>query len=829
MSAEWQVIVTLNDQLRPLRDPVAIQEAAVRLIGQHLHASRVNYSYIQGDDFVAGGSYTDGLPPVVGRVALARLSPSVVDACRRGETVVVNDIGTDERFAEIDRQRIRTIFGIAAFIGVPLIKEGQWLAQFGVHSATPRLWTDDQIALVKVAAERTWVEAELRANEERLGFLLRLNDALRPLRDPLAVQQTAARLLGEHLGAGRVGYAEIDGDEYVLRCEYTRGLRPLAGRGSVAVADAALRDAYNRGETVVVADVASDSRFSDAERALLAGRQIAAYVGVRLIKGGRPVAAFAAHHPTPRMWTATEVTLVRDVAERTWEAAERAHAEIAMREHEARFHRVLSAAGAGCWTWDMRTTEAHWDDTLRARFDFAPGERPWLEKFLSRVHPDDRPRAQAQFEEILRTLDNWENSYRFVFPDGTVRWMQSLGHADRDATGQVIRLTGFELDIDEQRTKQLSQMAWDLTLAEHRAREQIAKTLHDGLQQLLVIVALNLDVQLKRDTESGRATNPLLAEAKRHIDEAIAAARSLNRVLIPPVLHRSGLPAALTWLADWTRDKYKLDVEIAADPLADSARSDLRTLIYESARELLFNAVKHAQTGRVSLELTIDADDQLCVTVTDEGVGFEPASLDDRWKTSQVGWGLFSIRERMTLLGGRFDLDSSPGRGTRVRLVVPRGAPAAADGVPAVVPPQLAAANAVADTRRSHALRILLVDDHAAVRNALRQMLDERQQLHVVGEASDGVEAIVQARELRPDVILMDVMMPQMDGIEATQRIHAELPDIQILGLSMQARSDTVHAIEKAGAAGFFVKGLDTQRLLDRLLSLHDAHAVALP
>jgi CheY-like chemotaxis protein/anti-sigma regulatory factor (Ser/Thr protein kinase) len=394
----------------------------------------------------------------------------------------------------------------------------------------------------------------------------------------------------------------------------------------------------------------------------------------------------------------------------------------------------------------------------------------------------------------------------------------------------VIRLSGFELDIDERRqteevrTRQLSQLAWDLTQAEHRAREQIAKTLHDGLQQLLVIVALNLDVQLKRDTESGRAPNPLLADAKRHLDEAIAAARSLNRVLIPPVLHRSGLPAALTWLADWTRDKYKLDVDIVADPLADSARSDLRTLIYESARELLFNAVKHAQTDRISLELALDADDYLCITVADQGVGFDPASLDDRWKTGQVGWGLFSIRERMTLLGGRFDLDSAPGRGTRVRLVAPRGAAEAGDDAPAIVP-RLAVANAPDDARRSHALRILLVDDHAAVRNAMRQMLDERHQLSVVGEASDGIDAIVQARQLRPDVILMDIMMPHMDGIEATKRIHAELPDIQILGLSMQARSDTVHAIEHAGAAGFFVKGLDTQRLLDRLLSLHDTRA----
>ena len=111
----------------------------------------------------------------------------------------------------------------------------------------------------------------------------------------------------------------------------------------------------------------------------------------------------------------------------------------------------------------------------------------------------------------------------------------------------------------EYRTTQLSQMAWDLTLAEHHAREQIAKTLHDGLQQLLVIVALNLEQQLKRESEVGAAPSELLAEAKQQLDEAMAVARSLNVELFPPVLQRSGLPAALTWLANWTHEKYKLE------------------------------------------------------------------------------------------------------------------------------------------------------------------------------------------------------------------------------------------------------------------------------
>jgi CheY-like chemotaxis protein len=188
-----------------------------------------------------------------------------------------------------------------------------------------------------------------------------------------------------------------------------------------------------------------------------------------------------------------------------------------------------------------------------------------------------------------------------------------------------------------------------------------------------------------------------------------------------------------------------------------------------------------------------------------------------------VGWGLFRIRERLTLLGGRLDIDSAPGRGTRVRLVAPRGA--AQDTIMAANTVSFAlteAASAVGDTRASpDVLRILIVDDHPAIRLALRELLHQRPQLSVVGDASNGVEAIAHAYMLRPDVILMDVSMPHMDGVEATARIRTELPDIRILGVSMLARNDTADAIEQAGAAGFFVKGTDTQQLIDHLLAFH--------
>ena len=156
MSGDWHFLVALNDRLRALRDPVEIQSVAVQLIGEHLQASRVHYAQIQGNEFDSRRSYAvAGAAPFPDRGPVARFGKAVADACRRNETVVVNDAGTDARFTEAERTQFLSS-GIMAFLGVPLTKGGRWVAILGVHAATPRSWTRDQIALAEVTAERTW-------------------------------------------------------------------------------------------------------------------------------------------------------------------------------------------------------------------------------------------------------------------------------------------------------------------------------------------------------------------------------------------------------------------------------------------------------------------------------------------------------------------------------------------------------------------------------------------------------------------------------------------------------------------------------------------------
>jgi CheY-like chemotaxis protein/anti-sigma regulatory factor (Ser/Thr protein kinase) len=316
----------------------------------------------------------------------------------------------------------------------------------------------------------------------------------------------------------------------------------------------------------------------------------------------------------------------------------------------------------------------------------------------------------------------------------------------------------------------------------------------------------------------------LLERARADLKEAVEAARTLSVNLFPPVLHVGGLPAALSWLAKRTQDQYGIVVNVIADPQANPATSDIRILLFEAVRELLFNAVKHAGIDRVDVKLEIGPGDTIYIQVSDDGVGFDPSpTLHDK-NQSQAGLGLFSIRERLALLGGHLDIQSAPGKGSRFTLTLPRtGLPGlVADGTEAqrrdTAWPERLVYDSASGTPKS--LRILIADDHAVARAGLRQLFAKRPELQVVGEAASGVEAITQAVALQPDVIVMDVSMPQMNGIDATRQIHRTLQHIRIVGLSTHDDESTERLMGRAGAEAYFTKNEGTDRLLDYLLSL---------
>jgi DNA-binding NarL/FixJ family response regulator len=395
---------------------------------------------------------------------------------------------------------------------------------------------------------------------------------------------------------------------------------------------------------------------------------------------------------------------------------------------------------------------------------------------------------------------------------------ESLGRAiryalERSRTEEALRQANISLEhkVRERtaelaaRAAQLRALAGELTLSEQRERRRMAKVLHDHLQQLLVGAKF-------RTAILGRKAEPLVKQAALEIegllDEAVSVSRSLTAELSPPVLHEGGLSAGLEWLAHWMADKHGLIVELSMEAGLPPLAEDVKVLLFESVRELLFNAIKHAHVGSARVNLRLIEESQLRITVSDAGPGFDPTKVKPAGEAGG-GFGLFSIRERLDLIGGHVEIDSAPGKGSRFMLTAP--IKEAAETQPLVVP---AAGQAVADRpavqvsspKLGAPVRVLLADDHVVMREGLARLLSQEPDIQVVGEAADGQQAVELAGKLLPDVILMDMSMPRLNGVEATRAIHHTIPDIRIIGLSMFEEAERAAAMRGAGAVAYLTK-----------------------
>jgi DNA-binding NarL/FixJ family response regulator len=126
-------------------------------------------------------------------------------------------------------------------------------------------------------------------------------------------------------------------------------------------------------------------------------------------------------------------------------------------------------------------------------------------------------------------------------------------------------------------------------------------------------------------------------------------------------------------------------------------------------------------------------------------------------------------------------------------------------------------------------IKVMLVEDHVLVREGTRELLDREQDLEVIAEAGDGEEAIWLANARHPDVIVMDVAMPRMDGLEATRRIKVANPEIAILVLTAYDDDEYIFAFLEAGAAGYLLKDVSMDDLIQAIRTLHAGESVLHP
>jgi signal transduction histidine kinase len=207
-----------------------------------------------------------------------------------------------------------------------------------------------------------------------------------------------------------------------------------------------------------------------------------------------------------------------------------------------------------------------------------------------------------------------------------------------------------------------------MSLTEERERRRLAIELHDQITQKLILFKINLG-SLRQKELPAELSKPL-DEIYEDINQIIQDTRSLTFDLGSPTLYELGLEAAIReWLNEEVQQKHEIKTEFEDDAQPKPLDGDVCALLYRAVRELLVNVIKHANARHVKVSICKEKNN-ICINVIDDGAGF--ISPVGNFTSNKVGgFGLFSIRERLSYLGGSLEIDSKPGKGTRATLVAP--------------------------------------------------------------------------------------------------------------------------------------------------------------
>jgi PAS domain S-box-containing protein len=413
--------------------------------------------------------------------------------------------------------------------------------------------------------------------------------------------------------------------------------------------------------------------------------------------------------------------------------------------------------------------------------------------------------VEGYYENILSPIHGPNGKVAFVAGSSRDITMRKLAEQELRQLNDTLEAKVTErTKIAEARARQLQGLAIELIESEERERRRFADLLHNDLQQMLASARFQLQAA-SRDLPN----EPVLANITQIIEETLAKSRRLSQDLSPPILHHGSLYSAFGWLVGQMSEQFGLEVHLEADEPPQLENGSLKVFILRAVQEILFNTVKHSgvKSARVMLS---SGNDHLEIVVSDQGKGFDKAIIDSA--LTNRGFGLLSIRERAHYMGGRFRIESTPGQGARFFLKVPNNVVLTNERqIPLERPLKVIEEMDFSDSK---GLRVLFADDHKVMREGLIRLISGQPDIQVVGEAANGREALELTLELKPNLVIMDINMPEMDGIEATRLIKATLPEVRVIGLSMHDDVHISQTMRDAGADGFVIKTASSAELL---------------
>ncbi len=819
-------LIDLEAAFQNKDDGFGIIEIAQQALGSHLGVSRVGYGSVDDSEryFTTPSNWTDGTVESHGGTHdLAAFGAEVLAALRGGVSLVISDVLTDSRIADPASASAFKALQVRSVVTVSLIRSGRFVAALYVHDKEPRDWMEQELALIREVAERTWsaverayAQANLRALAQRQSFLLALSDQLRPLASAEEIKQVAARLLGEYLAVGRAGYGEIDVNQENVTVErdWSDGgmsslggeTRPLEIFGPSIIAEL-------KAGRLLRLDSVSDNPVSAPYTDGYASIGTSSLLVVPLLKDRRLVAILYLHESKPRRWTNEEAAIASEVAERTWASVERARAESALRAVNATLEERVSRSLA-----ERRIYASIVEDTdspiqmIDRDYKFL-GINPAAQADYERVF-GVRPQTGQSLLEVLSHVPPQRDGAKAVWGralsgeafDQTGLWGE--GDAERRAyemrfrpivgdNGTVTAAYLIGRDITELLKEQERLSTAEEQLRQTQKLEAIGQltggVAHD-FNNLLTPIIGSLDILQRKQLGGEREQRMVLGAAQ-------AAERA--RVLVQRLLafaRRQPLQAAAVdvreliqemagLISSTTGPQIHIAVEISEHlppALADRNQLEMALLnLAVNARDAMpdggtLRITAEASSGRKTRPSEIANGDYICLSVSDTGSGMDEQTLkratEPFFSTKGVGkgtgLGLSMVHGLALQSGGALTIRSRPGVGTNVEIWLPVSTGSVHD----VEHPLTVATTALSGVA-------LLVDDEDLVRLSTAEMLRELGFNVIEAEsAEDALKLLGQG--LTPKLVVTDHLMPGMSGTVLARSVIAAHPTVQVLIVS---------------------------------------------
>jgi two-component system NarL family sensor kinase len=366
----------------------------------------------------------------------------------------------------------------------------------------------------------------------------------------------------------------------------------------------------------------------------------------------------------------------------------------------------------------------------------------------------------------------------------------------------------------------LRQLSARLLKLQDEERRRIARDLHDTTGQKIAVLSMTLD-RLAKLVDSGKVdVKDALMESRDVVGKIGEEIRTLSYLLHPPLLDECGLASAVLWYAEGFKKRSGIHLSVSIDEELVRLTTDAETALFRVLQESLTNV--HRYSGSPSAEIRIfQSASKVHLEIVDHGKGVKSGMERPAFAGAPtLGVGIPGMRERIRQLGGQLEVEFS-NEGTRVFASLPMGAEQSVEQSSELFRDK---ENFQGNGRQRPVVRrrILIADDHEVMRRGVRGLVESQEEWSVCGEAIEGNEAISKTKELHPDLLILDVSMPGVSGIEAALQILKDDPNMKILFFTMYDSPQMMREISNVGAWGYVAKARAGNDLVDAVRIILD-------